>query len=200
MNSYDTRGRLVAQVFFTELEKISASRTQKIVDVVLQNRELARQLEPDLVEKLRPGTGSFLYALLDRRAARKIDSSVADRGLSELDEMRRKLMKNLESTNDQRRRNRILNRLIEIKGAQQQVRSGRAKFDWNSGAPSPSPIPVTPPPPVAPPVTPPVAPPVTPPVAFGPSGARNIAFGAGLGAAGLLGTQYYMNQPESPQY
>jgi len=187
MNSYDTRGRLVAQAFYTELEKISSDRVRRIVDVVNQNRDLARRLEPDMAEKLKPGTGSLFFAWLDRKKARKLSTEVENRAVADIKRMRADLMRDLSSASADERLDRM-KKLVRLKEAEDEVRYGTSGFKGGWGTSQQPAVAQTPTPQVPEAAVP--APPST---------ARNIAFGAGLGAAGLLGAQYYLSQPQ-PQY
>lgn len=190
MNSYDMRGRLVAQAFFSEFEKIAKSRAAHIADVVLENRTLAKQLEPDLWEKLKPGTGSFFEALRDRSKARGYDTELTDRAMKDLRRMRSSLDPSAAKTPKQRAA--MMRQLIDIQNAEDRLRSRTGSFSGGWGSPKPD----APPPPPTPAPTPTPAPPEPP---RGSPALRNLAVGTGLGAAGILGAQYYLS-PGEPQY
>jgi hypothetical protein len=176
MNDYDVRGRLIAHTFFSELEKIAfASDIPTPADIaerVNTTNALRQQADPDLLQKLRPGTGSFFQALKDKAQNQWRKHMLKSEGQTALDNLRPSLGKGLNFEDEAR----ALRQMGEIRAAEKALHGsgGKSPFDYfrrtAADAASSSPRPL-----------------------------RNLAFGVGLGAAGLLAGQHYLRKRREQQ-
>ena len=167
---YDTRGRLVAQVFYAELEKIAKSYVDPsdLVRGVKENLKLRGETGYGLSELLSPGPslfGGIVHNIRNRLGGRKVKSEA----FRELAKMKADVdPRKAQSLAEQ---NESLARLSEIRKAERELAGaspsgGRSFFSPKSSGPSSSPL---------------------------KSSLSTAAFGAGAGVAGTLGAQQYLN-------
>lgn len=183
------RGQIVAHAMFSELEKIARSAPSALLGAaskaITDPSELAHAFQsleslrgaanPDLLQKLRPGTGSLFEAIGDR-ARNFMASRNARRGaVAQLGAMRPPMsgFKNqLEEADSLRRMGAIRDAERSIHGPGLFNRAPTQAPGFFQQAQG---------------------------VAAGAgrnTSLRNVAFGAGAGAAGLLAAQHYMSQPQ----
>ena len=166
---YDTRGRLVAQVFYDELEKIARAglSPDDLVRGVKENLRLRGQTNYSLGELLSPGQsmfGGMLHNISNWRGGRKVRAQAA-RELSQM-----KAGANPAKAATLAEQNEALARLGEIRKAERELSglrsSGGSSFfsPRNQSAPSAM-----------------------------KSVLPTAAFGLGAGVAGTLGAQHYLN-------
>lgn len=172
MQDFDTRGRLVAQVFYSELEKIAASAGD-IASLLLQNRALREAAKPDLIQKLKPGTGSLFEAVGDRFRgwkAGRLAESEARKDLSNI-----VAQNNPNAAKTIQEQNEALRRIGEVRAAERQIYdTSTPSFFGAKKAPEPA-------------------------QSKGISTLKNVAFGVGAGAAGLGGLQMYLNSRQNAE-
>lgn len=173
MQDFDTRGRLVAQVFYSELEKIARSSTAgEIASLLMENRALREAAKPDLIQKLKPGTGSFFGAVADRfrgwKAGRNTEG-LAQEALADIVSQN-----NPNAARSIQEQNEALRRLGEVRAAEQQIYAPRTPSAVSGtsffGSSSPQ-----------------------VPASSGMSTLKSVGFGVGAGAAGLGALQMYLN-------
>lgn len=182
------RGQLVAHSMFSELEKIAKSVPGGMLGAVSKTisdpRDLAHAFQsleslrgaanPDLLQKLRPGTGSFFEAVGDKAKNFLGSLNAKRKATSQLAGMRPPtsgFANQLEEADALRRMGAIREAERGIHGPGLFGRTPTASPGFFQQAGS---------------------------VAAGAgrnTSLRNVAFGAGAGATGLLAAQYYMNQP-----
>lgn len=181
MEAHDTHGRFIAQAFYTELEKIAyAMHPGDIAKLVSENAALRKAARPDLLQKLRPGTGSLFEAIGDRVKGAVGGMRTKGKATEALSGMARDA--NPEAAKNIFEQNEALKRLGSVREAERAlhgpgltgVERPPAGGGFFGGMPSPS--------------------------KGQHSTLRNVAFGAGLGAGGLAAGQMYLNSTQEPQY
>ncbi len=179
---YDFHSRLVEQSFYSELSKIAGVTPSEIVSSFRESQALRQAARPDLLQKLRPGTGSLVKAV-GQRITGAVEglrtSSKATRGLEEIMQGTRPgAAKNIHEENAALRTQgavREAERQLHGPGLTGKEPGQQPKPSFFSGKPSAS----------------------TSPTQH--ATLRNIAFGAGAGTVGVLGAQHYIKSKQQQQ-
>lgn len=180
MEEFILRGQVIAHSFYSELEKIATwVEADDLARAALANRAARQAAKPDLVQKLKPGTGSLFKAVGERfklhRTGKKLDARVQ----GGLDQLRNP---GAEADPELEQLYRDLKKDTDALGSAARVRKAENKLYGQDTASRPPPSPES----------------VHPGKEETPrsSRVRNVAFGTGLGAAGVLGGQYYLKRKQ----
>jgi len=163
MNEFELHGRVVAQAFFLELEKIAMADPMDIVHGLRANQALRSAASPSLVQKLKPGTGSFFGAVKDKVRLHLKGRNVRKSAIKDLDSAS-KYTPGADDIED----NANLARAARGREAEHELHGKPGESSFFGGKKKKE------------------------PVRGHRARLRDLAFGAGIGGAGVIGTSMYL--------